>query len=157
MIQLLLLPLLLANVRAGDVAGDVVVNDVHDVLRREAEAGIVTSGAAASKYPYFYEIKDASDIVARLNLTKGAFWVDLVKTGKKDSYKQIHLEMNGRKVKSYGNFTFSSNITTPTITAKNSTSQIDITFSYKDIPKAGNFSVTNADLQFTVQKGPSRR
>ena len=63
MFQLVLLPLLLINVRAGDVAGDVVANNVDDVLKREAEAGIETSGVAASKYPYFYEIKDASDIV----------------------------------------------------------------------------------------------
>ena len=53
-------------------------------------------------YPYFFEIKDKAgkDVVARLNLTQGAFYMDLVKTKKEEGSNVISYEMKNRQVRS---------------------------------------------------------
>ena len=60
------------------------------------------------------------DIVARMQLSQGAFMVSLVKTNK-DAQGVVKLDMDGRRVKSYGNYTF--NKTEPTISAKKTVKQ----------------------------------
>jgi len=147
-----------------------------EFLKREAEKQLEPTktddnknGTKIKLEPYFFEIKDGKDIVARMNLTKGAFRVDLVKTKKKDDLGLIKLEKN--KV---ANYTF--NATNPKIIAKktvtvndpsdptalNST-KIDVTFTYdetsvditntKDARTNTTFEVETAELKFTIEWG----
>ena len=60
------------------------------------------------------------EIVARMQLSQGAFMVNLVKTNK-DTQGVVKLETYGRRVVSYGNYTF--NKTEPTISAKKTVKQ----------------------------------
>ena len=61
------------------------------------------------------------EIVARMQLSQGAFLVNLVKMKNDTTTHVVNFEMDGRRVKSYGNYTF--NKTEPTISAKKTVKQ----------------------------------
>ena len=155
---------------SSDVNIDALVNIADDepsnVLKRAADDSLPQ---ASSSYPYFFELKDGSDMAARLNLTKGPFVIDLVKTTK-NSLGEVVLEMNAtnkRAVKQYGHCNFTG---TPQITVKRTESApdanqvinkttIDVSFTYTNPDKCtDNITIKSSVLKFTVQWGvPTRR
>jgi len=110
--------------------------------------------------PNFFEIKDESNqIVARLSLTLGAFFVDLVKTNK-NAEGVFKFDMDGRRVKSYGKYTF--NKTDPTISAKKTfnhdadkgnRTKIDVVFSYNESSTDSELKVQTAEFKFAIEWG----
>jgi len=149
-------------------------DNLDERFKREAEKQLESTnivvnnnGTKTKLEPYYFEIKDGNDTVARMNLTKGAFRVDLVKTKKKNDLGIIKLEKS-----QVANYTF--NAANPKITAKktvtvndptnpkalNST-KIDVTFTYDETSvnyKAPNdsstkFEVETAELMFTIEWG----
>ena len=154
---------------SSDVNIDALVNIADDepsnVLKRAADDSLPQAG---SSYPYFFELKDGSEMAARLNLTKGPFVIDLVKTTK-NSLGEVVLEMNAtnkRAVKQYGHCNFTG---TPQITVKRqiqflmpeviNKTTIDVSFTYTNPDTCtDNFTIKSSVLKFTVQWGvPTRR
>jgi len=161
---------------ASDIEVDYISEDLDHMMKREAEKqlDLEVTGSDGKKNvtkiklePYFFEIKDGNNIVARMNLTKGAFRVDLVKTKKKDDFGLIKLEKS--KLASY-----IFNATNPKITAKktvtpgenpkvSNATKIDVTFTYDEtsVNQTGNkdnttntkFEVQTAELKFTIEWG----
>jgi len=146
-------------------------DDAHEALKkRAAEQSPLSQDSVGGKfvYPYFFEIKDKAgkDVVARLNLTQGAFYMDLVKTKKEEGSNVISYEMKNRQVLSYGNHTF--NTSTPAFSATktvvnmtdasgnvigNST-KLDISFAYTEAnTSSGPFVVDTAELKMTLEWG----
>ena len=89
--------------------------------------------------------------------------MNLVKKNK-DTQGVVKLDRDGRRVKSYGNYTF--NKTEPTISAKKTVKQeknnrnnnrrkIDVTFTYKEQPQNNSsaFQVQTAEFKFTMEWG----
>jgi len=147
--------------------GPLVPDQAHAVLRRAAEKAEAKEVAAEPQETnktktHFFEIKDdtSKEIVARMQLSQGAFLVNLVKT-KKDAAGVIKFEMDGRRVKSYGKYTFSK--TEPAISATKTVKQtndgnstkIDVTFSYNitDSTDSSSFQVQTAEFKFTIEWG----
>jgi len=139
-------------------------DETHDLLRQEAEKRMETGPAKTDNQTNFFEIKDdtTKEIVARMQLSQGAFLVNLVKTNK-DAQGVVKLDMDGRHVVSYGNYTF--NKTEPTISAtktvkqdeeaKTNSTQIDVTFTYTEQPlnDSSAFQVQKAEFKFTMEWG----
>ena len=98
-----------------------VYDESHTVLKRAAEkaqgqeASLSADPPKTNNKTHFFEIREdtTKEIIARLQLSQGAFMVNLVKT--KNVTGVTKFEMDGRRVKSYGNYTF--NKTEPTISA----------------------------------------
>jgi len=140
-------------------------DEPHDVLRREAEKRMETEPAKPDNQTNFFEIKDdaTNEIVARMQLSQGAFLVNLVKMKNDTTTHVVNFEMDGRRVKSYGNYTF--NKTEPTISAKKTVKQdeeaktnstkIDVTFTYTEQPlnDSSDFQVQTAEFKFTIEWG----
>ena len=104
------------------VTGPLATDEAHQVLRRAAENAELapvsadpTKNQTRSNQTIFFEIRDdtTKEIVARMQVNKESFLVNLVKT--KNTSDLIHFEMDGRRVKSYGNYSF--NKTEPKISA----------------------------------------
>jgi len=152
---------------------DAAVNreETSNILKRAAEENLPAQPGSSSGYPYFFELKDG-EVAARLNLTQGAFVVELVKTTK-NSLNQIVYEMDDkdkRKIKVYGNYTF--NKSQPKIDVKKSVTpaasgesfnktKIDVTFTYTEKPEDKNkndtLELTSAELKLTIEWGiPTR-
>ena len=107
---------------SSDIDLDTFVSDEsHNVLKRAAEkaegqeASLSADPPKTNNKTHFFEIREdtTKEIVARLQLSQGAFMVNLVKT--KNVTGVTKFEMDGRRVKSYGTYTF--NKTEPTISA----------------------------------------
>lgn len=149
--------------------GPLVPDQAHAALKRAAEKAegkeVAAEPQKTDNQTHFFEIKDdtSKEIVARMQLSQGAFLVNLVKT-KKDAAGVVKFEMDGRRVKSYGKYTF--NKTTPDISATktvksenigydvNST-KIDVTFSYKEQTSndSSSFQVQTAEFKFAIEWG----
>lgn len=143
-------------------------DQAHAALRRAAEKAegkqVAAEPQKKDNQTHFFEIKDdtTKEIVARMQLSQGAFLVNLVKT-KKDAAGVIQFEMDGRRVKSYGNYTFSK--TKPAISATKTVKQthishlnstkIDVTFSYTEQTQneSSSFQVQTAEFKFTIEWG----
>jgi len=143
-------------------------DEAHAVLRRAAEkaqgqeALLSSDPPKTNKTTNFFEIREdtTKEIVARLQLSQGAFLANLVKIKKEASgvYKFV---MDGRRVMSYGTYTF--NKTEPTISAtkvvKNTkdgnSTKIDVTFSYKEQAQTNGseLQVNTAEFKFTIEWG----
>jgi len=143
-------------------------DEAHAVLRRAAEkaqgqeALLSSDPPKTNKTTNFFEIREdtTKEIVARLQLSQGAFLANLVKT-KTDASNLTKFEMDKGRVKSYGNYTF--NKSEPTISATkmvkttndgNST-KIDVTFSYTEQPHndSTELQVQTAEFKFTIEWG----
>jgi len=165
----MLLPLAVVFVSCSCViSGDIdtiplVSDEAHSVLRRAAEK---TQGQddppTTNNKTNFFEIREdtTKEIVARMQLSQGAFLANLVKT-KTDASNLTKFEMDKGRVKSYGTYTF--NKSEPTISATkmvkttkdgNST-KIDVTFSYTEQPKndSTELQVQTAEFKFTIEWG----
>ena len=124
---------------------------------------------STASFSNFYEIEDATGmILARLNLTQGPFFVELVKIKNESGVISYVTSEKGRytpcsgtaNVNLYGNYSFTT--TRPTVTAsksgegKNGT-KVEITFSFKEeennSSSFGNFSVKTAELKMIVEWG----
>ena len=101
--------------------------------------------------------------MARLSLTRGPFYAELVKT-KKSEAGQILYVMEGGRERRYGRYNFtrkpdsiSATKTTTNHATYNST-KLDITFSFKENGNNNTlFDVQTAELKMTVEWGVPAR
>jgi len=148
----------------GDgVDGQLQKENLDENLKRAAESKLAEDVPTTEGfvYPYFFEIKDASNqIAARLNLTKGPFSVDLVKTVMNDKKKVVYLKNDKNGIKIFGTSLF--NQTTPTTSAvvtgtgENGTN-IDVTFAYAGMTAGSTFIVQSAEIKFSIELGGPTR
>ena len=106
----------------------------------------------------FYEIEDSTGmILARLNLTQGPFFVELVKTKNESGVLSYVTSEKSRQTHQLGNYSFTSE--RPTVTAtksgagKNGT-KLEITFTFNEPSSSSEaFNVKTAELKMTVEWG----
>merc|ERR1712142_426165 len=109
-------------------------------------------------YPYYFEIKDTTDqIRAKLNLTRGPFSLDLVKTVQNDKKTQVvYVKDSKNQVNvfetSYLNETTPTTSAVLTETGENGT-QVELTFTYTGMTGGKTFKVESAEIKMTVQLG----
>jgi len=109
-------------------------------------------------YPYYFEIKDTTDqIRAKLNLTRGPFSLDLVKTVQNDKKtKVVYVKDSKNQVNvfetSYLNETTPTTSAVLTETGENGT-QVELTFTYTGMTGGKTFKVESAEIKMTVQLG----
>ena len=119
---------------------------------------------------YFFEIKDtAGQIVARLNLTQGPFYAELVKTTKNEAGMIVYVmdRDDGSRELKYGRYNFTgkpaSVSATKTETAETAetfsdSTKLEITFSYKESGSNNTlFDVQTAELKMRVEWGMPAR
>ena len=119
------------------------------------------NSASVANFSNFYEIEDSTGtIVARLNLTQGPFFVELVKIKNESGVISYVTNEKGRQPHQYGNYSFTSK--RPEVTAiksgegKNGT-KLEITFTFNEeevnSSKSQHFIVKTAELKMIVEWG----
>ena len=119
------------------------------------------SSSSVGNFSNFFEIEDSTGmILARLDLTQGPFFVELVKTKNESGVLSYVTNEKGRQTRTYGRYDFNS--VRPTVTAtksgvdKNGT-KLEITFTFTEDEAKFNvshpFNVKTAELKMTVEWG----
>jgi len=163
--------LLLYKTEAGEPveAGPGLGREITDNMKKEAETAVNNAFSqdqteGASDYLYFFEMKDSAGLMlARLNLTLGPFYAELVKTKKNEDGLIVYV-MDGSRELRYGRYNFTNKpdsvTTTKTETQHehgNSTS-LEITISYKESGSNNTlFDVQTAVLKMRVEWGVPAR
>lgn len=141
----------------GDPAGDMKAEAVTAMVQEQTEP-------TSQDYLYFFEIKDtAGQTVARLNLTQGPFYAELVKTTKNEAGMIVYV-MDGSRELKYGRYNFTgkpasvSATKSETITEHGNSTKLEITFSYKESGSNNTlFDVQTAELKMRVEWGVPAR
>jgi len=139
--------------------------NLDDTLKKVAEKSNLVEGAAASDdgfvYPYFFEIKDATDIIAaRLNLTKGPFSLDLVKTKTNDKKKVVYVTNSKNQINVFESFFFNQTAakTSAVVTGSGENgTQIEVTIAYDGMTGNKTFVVKSAEIKATIELGGPTR
>ena len=133
------------------------------LLFHKTEAAAEAGGEGAPNEPAgnfsnFYEIKDSTGIIlARLDLTQGPFFVELVKTKNESGLVSYVTNEKGRQTHKFGRYNFTS--ARPTITAtksgvENNGTKLEITFDFtEDGDSSQAFNVKTAKLKMIVEWG----
>lgn len=117
-----------------------------------------SNSTTVGNFSNFYEIEDSTGmIVARLVLTQGPFFVELVKTKNESGVLSYVTSEKSRQIHQFGNYSFTSE--RPKVTAtksgagKNGT-ELEITFSFTENTSSSEaFNVKTAELKMTVEWG----
>ena len=101
--------------------------------------------------------------MARLNLTQGPFYAELVKTTKNEAGMIVYV-MDGSRELKYGRYNFTgkpasvSATKSETITEHGNSTKLEITFSYKESGSNNTlFDVQTAELKMRVEWGVPAR
>jgi len=143
------------GLRAEEV--DLPFQNSDERFKREAESKISTTTVSSTVEGFVFK-DDQGNVAARLNLTQGPFFLDLVKTTKDENGKVIYIKNDKKQVKSFGNSTLDQ--TKPTTSAVvsgaggNDTTKIDITLAYEGMTKGDEtFIVSSAVIKMSIELG----
>ena len=113
----------------------------------------------------FYEIKDSTTglIVARLDLTQGPFYVELVKIKNESGLVSYVTNEKDRQTRKFGRYNFTS--ARPTVTATQSGvgtngTKLEMTFTFTEDENSADppaFNVKTAELKMIVEWGVPAR